>query len=391
MSKGFLIFAKILAALALAGFVLVLALTAQGRLGGRAPEPTPTPTATPEPTPEATPSPTPEPTPSPSPTPTPEPTPEVFTLSFVGDCTLASYPEIAGNASSFENVVGDDWAYPFSNTKRYFENDDFTIANLECTLSDTAGWSGSTFSFRAPAAAVGILTDGGVDYVTTANNHALDFGQTLYDESNAVLDAAGIGHTGDQEGLVWTTERGLKIGVYSIFNGFLPTAEQVTAGVKSLREQGAEVVIVAAHWGVEGNYYQTADQENVAHAAIDAGADIVYGSHPHRLQPAEQYNGGLILYSMANWCFGGNTKPSDMDTAIVQARIQRDLDGSISLLDFSIIPCSISSSETVNNYCPTPYEEGTEAYSRALSKIDGTYNGANSSIDYSFMHEGEEG
>ncbi len=347
----------------------------------------PAPTAEPDTTPAPTAVPAPEPTPEPIPEPTPEPTPQVVTISMVGDCTLASYPGIRGYASSFENVVGGDYAYPFSRTVDIFSADDLTLANLECTVSDQQGWSGSTFSFLAPAAAMDILTLGSVEYVTTANNHAMDFGQALYNDTCTLLDERGIGHSGDGEHSLFTTESGVVIGVYSMFNYYAPAFARMGEAITALREQGAGIVIVAAHWGLEGTYYQTADQTALARQAIDAGANIVYGSHPHRLQPMEEYNGGVIFYSMGNWVFGGNTNPADTDTAIAQVRFQRQEDGSFALLGTELIPCSISSTPGANDYCPTPYEPGSEDYARALSKITGGYAGPNSQIDYSFMHQ----
>lgn len=339
----------------------------------------------------ATPAPSPEPTENPVsepvPVQTPEPAPQVITVSMIGDCTLASYPGIRNFTNSFENVVGENWAYPFSHTRQFFSSDDFTIANLECTLSDNQGWSSSTFSFLAPAAAVGILTSGSVEYVTTANNHAMDFGSDFYADTCGLLDSSGIGHTGDGESSFFTTESGVVIGVYSMFNYYAPAFQCMPEAVRELREQGAELVIVAAHWGIEGTYYQTADQTFLAHQAIDSGADIVYGTHPHRLQPMEEYNGGVIFYSMGNWCFGGNTNPEDKDTAIAQVRYERQDDGSLLYIGTELIPCSVSSSSDSNDYCPTPYEAGSDAYQRACSKICGDYSGPNSNVDYSFMHQ----
>ena len=127
-------------------------------------------------------------------------------------------------------------------------------------------------------------------------------------------------------------------------------------------------------------------QTSLAHAAIDAGADLVYGSHPHVLQPVEEYGDGFIIYSLANWSFGGNSRPADMDTAIVQLTVMRDTDGAVSIFDYKLIPCRVSSVSSHNDYCPTPYEEGSEDYERALSKISGVYSGPNFNVDYSFMH-----
>ena len=236
-----------------------------------------------------------------------------------------------------------------------------------------------------------ILRSGSVEYVTTANNHARDFGNDRYNDTAAILDEAGIGHSGDGEYSLFTTDSGVKVGVYSVFNYYAPAVDNMGESIAALRRDGAEVVIVAAHWGLEGTYYQTGDQTRVGRAAIDAGADIVFGSHPHRLQPMEVYNNGIIFYSMGNWVFGGNTNPEDKDSAIAQVRFQRDGDGVLRLLDYTLIPCSISSLPDVNDYCPTPYEEGSEEYRRAYAKISGQYDGPNSNIDYSFMHQNEEG
>lgn len=384
---------KILAALGLVGILVYAALSpawAARPEDVTVAKPTAIPTAEPTPSPSPTPAPTPTPTPEPTPTPTPEPTPEYYTLSFVGDCTLSSYPEIRGRADAFEAVVGDDTAYPFSNTVDIFAQDEMTLVNLECSLSDLEGWSASTFSFLAPASAVDILTDGSVEFATMANNHARDFGQAIYDDTAAVLDGAGIGHAGEGEGVLYTTDNGLVVGIYAVHNGHYPDANAVAQAVRDLKEAGAEIVVVSAHWGNEASYYQNENQTAVAHAAIDAGASIVVGHGPHRLQPMEEYNGGVIFYSLSNWVFGGNTLPADMDTVIGQVTIRRDLDGTLSVDSFQAIPCRISSRTDTNDYCPTLLEEGSEEYARALSKVTGEWTGSNDVIDYSFMHP-EEG
>ena len=375
MSRISILIAKILAVLLLAVLLTSAALSPRWAARPedvRVPAPTALPTAEPTPTPSPTPTPTPEPTatPTPTPTPTPEPTPIEYTISMVGDCTLASYPQARYYANSFENVVGTNWAYPFSNVLDVTANDDMTIVNLECSISDLSAGSGSTFSFLAPKAATDILTLGSVEFATTANNHAMDFGQQVYDDTLANLDAAGIGHCGEGEGTLYTTESGLTVGVYAVYSWHTPSAESVAAGVRSLRDAGAEIVVVSAHWGNEASYYQNANQEEVGRAAIDAGASIVFGHGPHRLEPFEKYN----------------TNPADMDSVIAQATVTRDPDGTLYLSSFNVLPCSISSKTNENDYCPTLFEPGTEEYDRAMSKVDGSWTGANNVIDYSFMH-----
>ena len=123
-----------------------------------------------EPTPSPSPTASPTPTPEPTPTPTPEPQPEYFTLSFIGDCTLTSHQMLSQESPyHYASRMSGDYSYPFSNTVEYFEKDDFTLANLECTFSDQQMYSAQTFYFRAPSEWAQILTHGGVDFVTTAN------------------------------------------------------------------------------------------------------------------------------------------------------------------------------------------------------------------------------
>ena len=132
------------------------------------------------PSPVITPQPTPEPTPEPTPTPTPEPQPEYFKLSFVGDNTLWATSNFENNPVGLPLTVGDDTSYPYKNTVKYFSEDEYTLANLECSFSDKKlgyDYTATTFPFLAKASYVNILLDGGVDFVTMCNNHALDFYQ----------------------------------------------------------------------------------------------------------------------------------------------------------------------------------------------------------------------
>ena len=143
------------------------------------------------------------------------------------------------------------------------------------------------------------------------------------------------------------------------------------------------------HWGLEGSYRVTESQKQLGRAAIDAGADIVYGSHPHVLQQIDEYNGGYIVNSLGNWSFGGNTAPRDRDTAIVQFTVKRDVDGSVSVEGWEAIPCCLSSTPGVNDYRPEPYAEGSEEYERTMSKLLGSFTGPDLVVDYSDYHKDE--
>ena len=345
------------------------ALTSPGGTGNAA-EPLPTP-GTPEPTP--------------TPVPTPEPDPEYYTISFIGDCTLAENYDWRGRAQSYQSVVGDDYAYPFANTADYFRNDYLTLANLECILSDHSYTSIEWYHFLAPAAYVNILTEGCVDFVTLANNHTQDYGQQAYNDTLAALSAVNMPYAGENETYLFQRDDGLKVGIFCLYNDKVANVSdsetKLRAGLDKLKAEGAEFTIAALHWGVEGAYSVSDTQIEVGHFCIDAGYNVVYGSHPHRLEPVEHYKDGLIFYSMSNWSFGGHTNPSDYDTAIAQFTVEK-IGDRVSVQSLTLVPCSISSSSEINNYQPTPYEEGGEEWNRTLTKLDGTFEGADYNPNY---------
>ena len=347
-----------------------------------------------------------EPTAEPVPEPTPEAEPESFVLSFIGDLTLTGSP---GVPVDFEGTMNGDFGYPFSNVKQYFDDDEYTFGNLECTFSDQYLQSIEYFNFRAPTTSANILTEGGVDFVTTANNHSDDFNNAGKRDTWETLENYGVAYGKNDEAQIVTTPSGLKIGIYCHYNkdygDYRPDEEKALAAIQELKEQEPDLIICMFHMGIELNYYpedKTPETCKICRRCIDEGADIVYGSHSHCLQPIEEYNGGLIFYSMGNFIFGGNSMPSDQDTAIVQLTVHRDASGVVSLGDYTIIPCCISSKPVTdpslasgirgrytpyNDFRPTPYEEGSEDYARALSKIDGTYDGPDGKADYTNWHE----
>ena len=306
-----------------------------------------------------------------------------FTLTFAGDCTLASDPGAYSSPHGFIRTIGSDYGYPFRNVLEYFEGDDFTIVNFEGVLADSGTPANKLFTFRGPTAYTQILTSSSVEGVTLANNHTEDYGKAGYESTLKALGDAGVWFVEENKTRLVTTESGLTIGLYA--DAFDFSTADIQKNVKSLRDRGAEIVICAFHWGTEGSYRPTAEQKKFAHAAIDAGADIVYGHHPHVLQPVEEYKDGYIFYSLGNFSFGGNNFPKDMDSAIIQVHLVRDEDGNIRLDGMTWIPVSISSMAGQNNFQPTPYSEGTKEYDRTISKLDGTFNGPDLVVDYSHL------
>ena len=329
-------------------------------------------------------SPSPAPTPSATPSPTPEPTPqdEYFVISMCGDCTLSS----SQRENTFEYIVDGDMAYPFSGVKQFFEDDYLTIANLECSLSPEPLYGSSTFQFCGDAENAQMLIEGSVEFVTLGNNHTMDFGQKGLDNTTATLDEYGIDYAVPDGSFVYQSGDGPSIGLYAA--PWCATEAQVRAGVSALAaREDVDLVVCLMHWGMEGYYRPWGSQTSLGRAAVDSGADIVYGSHPHVLQSIEEYNGAYIIYSLGNFVFGGNTNPRDKDTAIVQFTIKRAASGEVTVEGMEKIPCSLTSTAGMNDFRPEPYEEGTEEYERAMSKLDGTFTGPNLVIDYSEYHE----
>ncbi len=312
---------------------------------------------------------------------TPAPQSEFFTINMIGDCTLASVSYYQGTATGYDTVINGDWAYPFSLTAELFADDDMTFANLECSLTDSDNRTDKTFTFKCDPEYANIMVEGNVEFVTLANNHVLDYGEEGYKDTKKALDDVGIAYAGRDEYAVYETESGLRIGVYALSFG---TTTQIKNGMAALKALEPDFIIAAMHWGDEGSYTVNNDQIKLAHACIDEGADFVYGSHPHTLQPYEVYKDKYIYYSMGNWTFGGNTDPRDNDTFILRLTLEKTPDGKVSIVEREHIPAACSGIENGNDYRPVLYEEGSEEYKRVLSKLDGSFTGQNLSIGYGY-------
>ena len=297
--------------------------------------------------------------------------PVSLTLSVVGDCTLGTDETFDYDTSLnayYENYGAD---YFLQNVKDIFSADDLTIANFEGTLTDSDEREDKTFAFKAPASYASILTGGSVEAVNTANNHSHDYGDQSFDDTLAALDDAGIVHFGYDETAVMDV-KGIKVGLVGIYELYdhLEREQQLKDNIAKVKADGAQLIVVIFHWGNETETVPDSNQTTLGRIAIDEGADLVCGHHPHVLQGIETYKGRNIVYSLGNFCFGGNSSPSDMDTMIYQQTFTIDADGVKKDNVTNIIPCSISSAayDGYNNYQPTP-AEGDEA-TRILGKLN---------------------
>ena len=297
--------------------------------------------------------------------------PVSLTLSVVGDCTLGTDETFDYDTSLnayYENYGAD---YFLQNVKDIFSADDLTIANFEGTLTDSDEREDKTFAFKAPASYASILTGGSVEAVNTANNHSHDYGDQSFDDTLAALDDAGIVHFGYDETAVMDV-KGIKVGLVGIYELYdhLEREQQLKDNIAKVKADGAQLIVAIFHWGNETETVPDSNQTTLGRIAIDEGADLVCGHHPHVLQGIETYKGRNIVYSLGNFCFGGNSSPSDMDTMIYQQTFTIDADGVKKDNVTNIIPCSISSAayDGYNNYQPTPAE--CDEVTRILGKIN---------------------
>ena len=310
--------------------------------------------------------PTDTPTPTPSPTPTPTPTPTEILISFIGDTTLGEQRDHAGSSVCFSTVVGDDFAYPFQYAVEYLSQDDMTLCNLEGPLTTaTTLRPDREIYLKGDPKYVEVLKLGSIECVNLANNHTYDYLEAGLNETRQTLDNAGIFWSDSTNYSIYEV-KGVKIGMAG-FN-FTYERKQYYGAIDYLREQGCEIVIISCHIGVERMYEPEQAAIDLAHDVIDYGADIYVGSHPHRLQPVEYYNGKYIIYSESNFCFGGQPYLSDPDTAIFQCHFTVD-EGRVTDSRMECIPFSMRSTSSGNDYCPVAYEKGSEEYARVMEKL----------------------
>ena len=291
---------------------------------------------------------------------TPEPTaePVSITVSMVGDCTLGTDVNF-DQSTSFDAFyqMKNDPGYFFQNVKDIFTADDLTVANMEGTLTTSNDRQQKTFAFKGNPSYTEILTQGGVEATNLANNHSHDYGDQSYEDTIQYLEAAGITTFGYDRTAVMDV-KGIKvglIGIYELKDG-LGRQQQVIDTIQEVKDQGAQVIIVSFHWGTEKSNIPDDIQKTLAHLAVDQGADLVVGHHPHVLQGIEKYQGKNIVYSLGNFCFGGNKNPSDKDTMIFQQTFTVENGELVEDDVTNIIPCSLSSESSYNNYQPMVLE-----------------------------------
>ena len=301
-----------------------------------------------------------------------------------GDMTIGGDVRKRGD-SLFERELkkqGGDLNFLTRNVREILQSDDLTIVNFEGTLTTAPVYkTNNEFVFSAPPNYVSILKDGGIEAVALENNHVMDHGESGLRETKETLEAAGI---------VWSDANNM--GVYRVKDVSIAmlTYQQYRSMVEELlvrvpndvrnAKLQHDIVIVNFHWGQELDYKPNRNQINLGRATIDAGADLVLGHHSHRINPIEKYQGRYIVYSLGNFSFAGNNKPSDMSTFLFQVRFNITPD-SVETDAFRIIPSRISSRTDYNDFAPTPFTD-QRLIDNVVNLLKSNSGGLEYAVDY---------
>ena len=278
------------------------------------------------------PTPTPSRSATKSPTPTPSASPAVISIGWVGDTTPGSkYGEPPNGGRAL-----------FGSMQPVLSKPDLMIANLEGTYSTPGpskcdgSTSGTCFAFQAPPSYAKALAWSGIDLVNTANNHSMDYLTRGFLQTQTALKGVGVAYAGPPSKITTRTVKGVRVAVM----GFSPypwsaPLNDIPAAAALVRRAAAkaDVVVVLMHAGAEGSdrihtptgteVFLGENRGNVrafAHAMVDAGADLVFGSGPHVIRGIERYRNRLIAYSLGNFAgwhnfgLGGNLSLSGLLT-----------------------------------------------------------------------------
>ena len=295
-------------------------------------------------------------------------------LSFVGDITLGCNEADHKNARSITSYVKHfGYDYPVRKVSYILAQDDLTIGNLEGTFhSDSTGLTPQTkkaYNFRATPDFIEVLKLGSIEAVATGNNHSIDYGEPGFTETAAVLEENGIEWFGNTDygaqGFVYEHD-GARIGFVSCYVSYwvINNGEhipEINATIEAVKAQDIDVLIAYMHGGVEYDTKHDGHQERFAQYFINKGADIVIGSHPHRLQGCEMIDDVPVFYSLGNFIFGGNIRfynkrhnSTIRYTAILQCALSFDENHRYLGCRFNIIPCRLGANDMINQYQPFP-------------------------------------
>ena len=276
-----------------------------------------------------------------------------ISLSFIGDCIICSESTSnrQGNFNWYaENETPD---YFFKQVQPVLAQDDFTIANVECVISDgelekTKKDYDPAYWFKAKEDYTKILTAGSVEIASLVNNHTGDYGDEGYTDTLTALESAGI-QTGEDCVPVYFEKNNVKVGLVCAHLWGYDHVRYIKDALNEM-EGKCDYRIVLFHGGEEGKHNPDNYKIDACRELANEGlCDLIVGSHPHVLQPMEVVNNVPILYSLGNFCFGGNNYPENK-TVILGVEIEKDNSGKVTATT-NLVPCYVFTGES-NNWQP---------------------------------------
>lgn len=262
--------------------------------------------------------------------------PDYVTLAFLGDIMLDR-----GVRNSVNKNFGGDYSALFEKLS-ILKKSDIVFANLEGTASDKGRDIGNLYSFRMDPEIIPALRGAGISIVSVANNHVGDWGRVAYIDTLARLKENEIAYTGggsllEAENPTIIEKHGIKVG-YLGFSDVGPNSMKVTEEEDGLllasnprfdvivanAAKQVDHLVVSFHWGEEYKTKHNARQEALAHRAIDAGAKLVIGHHPHVVQDTEIYKDGFIAYSLGNFIFDQKFSVPTMEGMLLEITLNKD-------------------------------------------------------------------
>ena len=227
---------------------------------------------------------------------------QTVTLTAVGDVLLGR------NIAKYISKYGNN--YPFEKVKKVLSGSDLTLCNLECVLSDRGTPQNRKVLLKATPNTAGILKTAGIDVASLANNHSSDFGLDAFIDTIKAVESVGILPIGDSSEVKVIRKNGLRVGFLAYMDLNISDPEKqyankvsdatIASQVKTAKSK-CDVLIISIHWGIEYTKQPTARQKDLAKLCIDSGADLIFGHHPHVIQPVETYKNRPIIYSSGSF------------------------------------------------------------------------------------------
>jgi poly-gamma-glutamate synthesis protein (capsule biosynthesis protein) len=276
---------------------------------------------------------------------------DTVSIAIVGDLMCHSQQfNLAKKDTTF------DFNPTFAPVKKYLENADFTFGNLETVTAGSAlNYTGYPM-FNTPVQYLDALKEAGFDVLTTANNHSLDRGFTGIEKTIAELDNRGILHTGtarslaDRNSSLVLSKNKTKLGVLAYTYGTngikIPEGKgfcvnlidtlQIKNDIENSKKSGADVVMVFVHWGNEYQRFASDSQKMLAAYIHKNGALLVFGSHPHVLQPtstSSDYTSGFTIFSLGNFVSAQRKQYTDCGIIVKMKLVKNLSTGVVSIIN----------------------------------------------------------